>query len=75
MRNQATLWWVWDTSGLKPGRYALTFTRLPEQIQLDRNLLPAPAGPGPSAAAGRALGFHHYHLLHFPLHYRHGRRT
>ncbi len=29
MRNQATLWWVWDTRGLKPGRYTLTFTRLP----------------------------------------------
>jgi len=31
-RNQATLWWVWDTSGLKPGRYALTFTRLPDKF-------------------------------------------
>jgi hypothetical protein len=31
-RNQATLWWVWDTRGLKPGRYAVTFTRLPDKF-------------------------------------------
>ena len=30
-RNQATLWWVWNTRGLKPGRYKLTFSRLPEE--------------------------------------------
>jgi hypothetical protein len=29
-RSQATLWWVWDTSNLYPGKYNLTFTRLPE---------------------------------------------
>ena len=31
-RNQVTLWWVWDTRGLKPGRYAVTFTRLPDKF-------------------------------------------
>ena len=31
-RNQATLWWVWDTRNLKPGRYTLTFTRLPDNL-------------------------------------------
>ena len=31
-RNQATLWWVWDTRGLKPGRYVVTFTRLPDKL-------------------------------------------
>jgi hypothetical protein len=31
-RNQATLWWVWDTRSLKPGRYTLTFTRLPDNF-------------------------------------------
>jgi hypothetical protein len=25
-RDQATFWWVWDTSGLEPGRYTVTFT-------------------------------------------------
>ncbi len=28
-RDQATLWWVWDTRSLKPGRYTLKFTRQP----------------------------------------------
>ena len=27
-RIQATLWWVWDTRNLRPGKYTLTFTRL-----------------------------------------------
>lgn len=31
-RNQTTLWWAWDTDSLKPGRYAITFTRLPSQF-------------------------------------------
>jgi hypothetical protein len=31
-RSQATFWWVWDTRSLKPGRYALTFTRLPDKF-------------------------------------------
>ena len=31
-RNQATLWWVWDTRNLKPGHYTLTFTRLPDNF-------------------------------------------
>jgi hypothetical protein len=31
-RSQATLWWVWDTRSLKPGRYNLTFTHLPENL-------------------------------------------
>jgi hypothetical protein len=31
-RNQATLWLAWDTRGLKPGSYALTFTRLPDNF-------------------------------------------
>ncbi len=31
-RNQATLWWVWDTCGLKPGQYTLTFSRLPDNF-------------------------------------------
>ncbi len=31
-RSQATLWWVWDTRSLEPGRYTLTFTRLPDNL-------------------------------------------
>ncbi len=29
-RNQATLWWIWNTKDLKAGSYQLTFTRIPE---------------------------------------------
>ncbi len=31
-RNEATFWWAWDTEALKPGRYDLTFTRLPDKF-------------------------------------------
>ena len=31
-RSEATLWWVWDTHALKPGRYALTFMRFPDKF-------------------------------------------
>jgi len=29
-RSQATFWWAWETSGLEPGMYALTFSILPD---------------------------------------------
>ena len=48
-RNQATLWWVWNTRDLKPGSYSLTFTHLPdnttwiETFSLDSaDLVPSP---------------------------------
>ena len=31
-RNQASMWWVWDTRNLKPARYTLTFTRLSDNL-------------------------------------------
>jgi hypothetical protein len=31
-RSEAVLWWVWDTRNLKPGKYNLTFTLLPDSI-------------------------------------------
>lgn len=31
-RSEATLWWVWDTSNLKPGDYNLTFSLQPDNI-------------------------------------------
>ena len=34
-RSQATLWWAWDTSSLKPGSYSLTFTRFPDNTTWD----------------------------------------
>jgi hypothetical protein len=33
-REQATLWWVWDTSKLKPSNYTLTFTVYPGPISV-----------------------------------------
>ena len=50
-RNQATFWWVWDTRGLKPGRYALTFTRLPDKFTWTETfpLRPESQAPQPEA--------------------------
>jgi hypothetical protein len=38
-RNQAILWWVWDTFNLNPGNYTLTFTRLPENTTWNESFL------------------------------------
>jgi hypothetical protein len=52
-RSQATLWWVWDTRDLKPGSYALTFTRLPENTTWTEtfSLHPADQVPSPEPEA------------------------
>lgn len=53
-REQATLWWIWDTRGMDPGRYTLTFTSLPEGISWEETFSLAPArrlpAPEPEAA-------------------------
>ena len=48
-RIEATLYWVWDTRELKPGRYNLTFTRLPENQSWNEPflLLPSVRVPAP----------------------------
>jgi hypothetical protein len=52
-RNQATLWWIWNTGGLQPGSYTLSFTRLPENTTWTENitLLPANQVPNPEPDA------------------------
>ena len=52
MRNQATLWWVWDTRGLKPGRYTLTFTRLPGNTSWTETFPLQPENQVPSPQPG-----------------------
>jgi len=37
-RTQATFWWVWDTNGLEPGTYALTFSILPDGLIWTENI-------------------------------------
>ncbi len=49
-RKQATLWWTWDTSGLKAGKYSLTFKlsngpSWEEQVLLLPTALVPPPGP------------------------------
>jgi hypothetical protein len=46
-RQQATLWWVWDTSGLKPGVQTVSFTVTPDgpSWQQSIDLLPRDALP------------------------------
>jgi len=52
-RNEAVLWWVWDTSGLKPGPYTLTFTRSSDQLSWNEtvSLHPATQVPPPEPEA------------------------
>jgi hypothetical protein len=52
-RNQATLWWVWDTHSLKPGRYKLSFTQLPKNTTWTEtfSLHPQDQAPSPEPEA------------------------
>ena len=52
-REQATLWWVWNTGDLKPGRYTLTFTSLPDNLTWSEtvSLHPANRVPPPEPQA------------------------
>ncbi len=52
-RSQATLWWVWNTTDLKPGSYVLAFTRLPENTTWTETfwLHPATQVPAPEPLA------------------------
>jgi len=52
-RSEATFYWIWDTQGLKPGIYTLTFTLLPAGTHWDENftLLPAADVPYPEPNA------------------------
>jgi hypothetical protein len=53
-RSQATLWWVWDTGDLEPGRHSLTFTQLPDGASWTETIRLRPADqvplPEPEAA-------------------------
>lgn len=53
-RSQATLWWVWDTRDLEPGRHTLAFTHLPGGVTWTETFHLRPAGsmPLPGAGAG-----------------------
>ncbi|MGB8214304.1 MAG: hypothetical protein WCE68_12170 [Anaerolineales bacterium] len=52
-RSEATLWWAWDTHGLKPGPYTLTFTRLPDNFSWNEtfSLRPESQVPPPEPGA------------------------
>ena len=66
-REEAALWWVWDTGGLKPGRYTLTFTRLPDQLTWNEtvSLHPAALVPPPEPQAQWALSTTTCCILHY----------
>src|SRR5664280_255113 len=51
-RNQATLWWAWDTRNLKPGRYAVTFSRLPDKFSWTESFALRPASQVPPPQPG-----------------------
>ncbi len=52
-RNEAILWWIWDTSNLKPGRYSLSFTRFPDNLTWEESytLRPESQVPPPQPEA------------------------
>jgi hypothetical protein len=51
-RDQATLWWVWDTGDLEPGKYELTFTLASGYSWVEKiRLLPASRVPPPEPDA------------------------
>jgi hypothetical protein len=52
-RSQATFYWAWNTRGLNPGDYTLTFSLLPGQTHWDEKitLLPAAGVPSPEPEA------------------------
>jgi hypothetical protein len=53
-RNQASLWWVWDTHKLNPGSYNLTFTLLPGNIAVTETFRLRPANQVPLPEPGAA---------------------
>ena len=66
-REEAALWWVWDTSGLKPGRYTLTFTRLSDKLTWNEtvSLHPAARVPPPEPGAHWDLSTTTCCILHY----------
>ena len=66
-RSQATLWWAWDTRNLKPGRYTLTFTRLPDNFTWTEtfSLRPENQVPPPEPGAHWASATTACCILHF----------
>jgi hypothetical protein len=53
-REQATLWWVWDTKELSPGEQTLSFSILPDGAEWQETVLLQPAGSQPEAQAAQA---------------------
>ena len=46
-RNEAILWWVWNTADLKPGAYTLTFTSQPDSVTWTETVRLHPAADVP----------------------------
>ena len=51
-RNEASFWWIWDTHGLQPGSYTLTFSSLPDGDSWTETVSLASAARLPAAEAG-----------------------
>lgn len=66
-RYQATLYWVWDTSGLEPGNYPITYTIQPQGPSWSQTvtLLPAEDVPAPEPEAEWATSTSDCCLLHY----------
>ncbi len=51
-RQQATLWWFWDTAGLQPGLHHLEFSVLPDGPTWQQEVRLLPAAEMPASEAG-----------------------
>jgi hypothetical protein len=56
-RTQATLMWAWDTSGLTPGEYTLTFTITPHEVTWDETIILYPESQLPLPEPDAFWGF------------------
>jgi hypothetical protein len=56
-RTQATFMWAWDTSGLIPGEYTLTFTIIPQEVTWDETITLYPESQLPLPEPDASWGF------------------
>lgn len=66
-RDEAALWWAWETEGLKPGKYTLTFTRSGSNASWNEtfSLLPESQVPHPGLQAHWADSITDCCILHY----------
>lgn len=73
-RQQATLWWAWDTSALEPGAQLLSFSVVPDGPSWQESIHLLPPSDIPEFSARCELGIPGKPVLYTSLRLGHGRR-